>query len=227
MSHMKTTDILLRHNNTHYSASLPSVGQNYHCITCFFKCSGKIVKNKKICYTSGEIYSFFHMLSFFYLFIYLFIYLSKRDFYLNTKTKSIQKPLLMSRWLYCMVLFCHHFRKNSLLSIQVIYTHLEANENKKSQAAQMALLYWNSCKMKHFLLMKTVDAVSYHARSCHTERGFILTTWSAVNHLVGLSHIEPEADGPTVELTMLMLRNWKKVVRKKRENIIFLTRFNQ
>lgn len=126
----------------------------------------------------------------------------------------------MSRWLYCMV-FLHHFRKNSLLSIQVIYTHLEANENKKSQAAQMALLYWNSHRLKHFLLMKTVEAVSYHASSCHTERGFILTTWSSVNHLVGLSHIEPEADGPTVELTMLMLRNWKKVVTKHRENNIF------
>lgn len=55
--------------NTHYSASLPSVDQNYYCITGFFKCSGKIVKNKKGCNTSGEIYSFFHMLSFFHLFI--------------------------------------------------------------------------------------------------------------------------------------------------------------
>lgn len=34
--------------------------------------------------------------------------------------------------------------------MQVIYTHLEANENKKSQAAQMALLYRDSPRLKYF-----------------------------------------------------------------------------
>lgn len=50
---------------------------------------------------------------------------------------NLLKKSLVSKRLYCIGYRPHHFRRNSLLSIQVIYTHLETNENKTSQAAQM------------------------------------------------------------------------------------------
>lgn len=52
--------------------------------------------------------------------------------------------------------------------------------------------------------------VAYRTLSRHTERRVILPARRPVDHPVRLSHVESEPDGPAVEFTTLITRNWKE-----------------